>query len=336
MIQTFQIVTLLQGLFLLVYLFLNRKKYHFYNYAFFSALIISLIFYIVGDDNNNLFLSQYDFFFVDKTLFVTLLFLFLKYFNSDKPNKFEVALYFIPCVFYIGIELYEANIGETLLVEIVEYSVSIAFIFYLAASFYMLNKLEINKMIKLPFYFLLASLFIGYNVDLIEFLFEEQSLLHFNSILIFEISILFYYLTFVFVLNNNFLDLPLQNSKYKNSSLNAKDIEEYKNRIISAMQTDKVFTNENLSLQTFSETVNIPKHYISEILNVHLHTNFQDFVNEYRVEEFIKLYSNPENNHFSILGIATSVGFKNKATFNSNFKKIKGVSPTEYKQHLKK
>lgn len=336
MIQTLQIVTLLQGLFLLVYLFLNRKKYHFYNYAFFSALIISLIFFIVGDDNNNLFLSKYDFFFVDKTLFVTLLFLFLKYFNAEKPNKFNVAFYFIPCLFYIGIELYEANFGETRLVEIIEYSVSIVFIFYLAASFYILNTLQINQIIKWPFYFLLASLLIGYNIDLIEFLFDEQSFLNFNSILIVEVSVLFYYLTFIFVLNNKFLDLPLQNAKYKNSSLNSNTIEGYKKAIINAMETDKLFTNENLSLQTFSESVNIPKHYISEILNVHLKTNFQDFVNQYRVEEFIRLYSKSENNHFSILGIATSVGFKNKSTFNANFKKIKGVSPTEYKQHTNK
>ena len=125
-------------------------------------------------------------------------------------------------------------------------------------------------------------------------------------------------------------------SKYKNSALNSNAIDGYKKRIIDAMELDKVFTNENLSLQTFSETVNIPKHFISEILNVHLNTNFQDFVNEYRVEEFIKLYSDPQNDQYSILGLATSVGFKNKATFNANFKKIKGVSPTEYKQNSKK
>lgn len=335
MIQAFQIVTLLQGLFLLLYLFLNRKKYHFYNYAFFSALIVSLIFYIVGDDNNNLFLSKYDFFFVDKTLFVTLLYLFLKNYNASEKIKPSIILYFIPCLFYIGIELYEANIAEDYFVEIVEYSVSFAFIIFLVASVIMLKKLEINKFIKLPFYFLLYSLLIAYVVDLVEFLFNEGDFLNLSSILIFEVCVVFYYLTFVFVSNNSFLDLPLQNLKYKNSSLNNNDIEDYKKRIIQAMETDKVFTNENLSLQVFSEIVDIPKHYISEILNVHLNTNFQDFVNEYRVEEFIKLYSNPENDHFSIMGIATSVGFKTKATFNANFKKIKGISPSEYKQQHK-
>lgn len=336
MIQTFQIVTLLQGLFLLLYLFINRKKYHFYNYAFFSASIISLIFYIVGDDNNNLFLSKYDFFFLDKTLFVTLLYLFLKNYNSEKNITLKIILYFIPCLLYIGVELYEANISEGYFVEVVEYSLSFAFIVYLVASIRKLGKLDIPNNIKWPFYFLLYSLLISYIIDLVEFLINEEDFLNLSSIFIFELSVLFYYLTFVFASNNNFLDLPLQNPKYKNSSLNNNDIEFYKKRIIDAMETDKVFTNENLSLQTFSEIVNIPKHNISEILNMHLNTNFQDFVNEYRVEEFVKLYSDPENDHFSILGLATSVGFKNKATFNSNFKKIKGVSPTEYRLHNQK
>ena len=336
MIQTFQIVTLLQGLFLLLYLFLNRKKYHFYNYAFLSALIVSLIFYIVGDDNNNLFLSKYDFFFLDKTLFVTLLYLFLKNYNSAKPIKSKITWYFIPCFFYILIELYEANVGETFLVEIVEYSLSVAFIVYLSVSILLLRKLEISKLIKWPFNFLLYSLLISYLIDLVEFLFEEEDFLNLSSIFIFEVSILFYYLTFIFVTNNNFMDLPFQSSKYKNSALNSADVEGYKQRIIDAMEIDKVFTNQNLSLQTFSESVNIPKHYIYEILNVHLNTNFQDFVNEYRVDEFLKLYTNPDNDHFSILGLASSAGFKNKATFNANFKKIKGVSPTEYKLHLQR
>jgi AraC-like DNA-binding protein len=336
MIQTIQVVTLLQGLFLLLYLFLNREKYHFYNYAFFSALIISLIFYIVGDDNNNLFLSKYDFFFVDKTLFVTLLYVFLRNYNTSAPVKPRILWYFIPCLLYILIELYEANVGETHLVEIVEYSISATFIIYLVVSLILLKKLAINKLIKWPFYFLLYSLLVSYIIDLVEFLFDKEDFLNLGSLLIFEVSVLFYYLTFVFVTNNNFLDLPLRHSKYKNSALNNSAIEGYKKRIIDAMERDKVFTNENLSLQTFSGIVNIPKHHISEILNIHLNTNFQDFVNEYRVNEFIKLYTNPDNDHFSILGIATSVGFKNKATFNSNFKKIKGISPTEYKVQYQK
>lgn len=332
MLQTIQIITLLQGIFLLFFLFKNRKKYYYYNFNFLSALLISLLFYIIGDDNNNLFLSDYDFFFVDKTLFVTLLYLFLNYFSTSKKISPTILLYFIPMAIYIVIEIYEAALAETFTVEIIEHSLSVVFIIYLILSLVLLRKIEISKFIKLPFYFLLYSLLVTYALSIITFPFEEKWLIKLNTILIFEISVLFYYLTYIFVFNHNFFDLPVLNSKYKNSSLNIKDVDDYKSRIIEAMSADKIFTNPNLSLQLLSEKVNIPKHYISEILSSHFHTNFQDFVNEYRVEEFIKLYTNSDNDHFSVLGIAMSVGFKNKATFNANFKKIKGISPTEYKQ----
>ena len=331
MLQTIQIITFLQGIFLLFFLFKNRSKYYHYNFNFLSAILVSLLFYIVGDDNNNLFLYDYDFFFVDKTLFVTLLYLFLKYFKtSEKINK-KIAWYFIPTLIYIGVEIYEVAFSENVTVEIIEHSLSIVFIFYLILSLISLRKIDIAKFIKLPFYFLLVSLLITFFISLVDFLFEEEFITNLNSILIFEIAILFYYLTYVFVFNHNFFDLPVLHSKYKNSALNNKDVEGYKQQMMQAMEEDKIFTNPDLSLQLFSEYVGIPKHYISEILSGHWHTNFQDFVNEYRVEEFIRLYSKPENDHFSVLGIATSVGFKNKATFNTNFKKFKGVSPTEYK-----
>ena len=332
MLQTIQIVTLLQGIFLIFFIFKNREKYNHYNFNFLAALLISLLFYIIGDDNNNLFLSNYDFFFVDKTLFITLLYLFLHYFTTSKKITASIIWYFIPTIIYIVIELYEIRLLESFSTELAERFLSVIFIIYLILSLLHLRKIAIAKFIKLPFYFLLFSLLVSYGLFIVEFLFKENFISTLNTILIFEIAFLFYYLTYVFVFNHNFFDVPILYSKYKNSSLNSKDVEEYKRSIIQAMEVDKIFTNPNLSLQLFSETVNIPKHYISEILSSHLHTNFLDFVNEYRVEEFIKLYTNSENDHFSVLGIATSVGFKNKATFNANFKKFKGISPTEYKQ----
>ena len=285
----------------------------------------------MGDNNSKLFISDYDFLF-NKTLFITILYVFLKHFNSSEKIKNGILWYFIPIGIYIGIELYEMFFSESDFIEQLELGLDIIFISYLILSLLLLRKIQIALFIKLPFYLLISSLLITYALTLIDFSFNRNFLVTLNTVLMFEIAMLFYYLTYVFVFNHNFFDVPVMNFKYKNSSLNTKDIEDFKLRIISAMKDDKIFTNPNLSLQLFSETVNIPKHYISEILSSHLHTNFQDFVNEYRVEEFIKLYTNSDNNHFSVLGIATSVGFKNKATFNANFKKFKGVSPTEYKQ----
>lgn len=330
MIQTLQIVTLLQGIFLLVILYKNKKSYTYNNYFYLNATLISLLIYLIGDNNNNLFISDIDVFLVDNSLFITFFLLFLKNLTNQKPIQFsEIFYYSIPTILYSCIEVYELVFRETETIERMEYLLYLIFVIYLIRAFFYTLKLSVPLLIKTPFYLLIVSLLINYSAFF--FSFDLLNIRNFHAILIFVIAFVFYYLTYLFVLKYDFITKPIAVTKYKNSSLHLPDVEAYKKRIIDAMETDKVFTDANLSLQTFSESVAIPKHYISEILNVHLNTNFQDFVNEYRVAEFIKLYSNPDNDHFSILGLATSAGFKNKATFNANFKKIKGVSPTEYK-----
>ena len=155
-----------------------------------------------------------------------------------------------------------------------------------------------------------------------------------DSVLILEIAIVFYYLTYLLVFNTNFIAVPVDTGKYKNSSLNENAIQLYISTMENIMESDQLFLDSDLSLQSFSEKTAIPKHFISEVLNVHLNKTFTQFVNEYRIQEFIKLYTNDENNQFSILGIANSVGFKNKATFNTAFKKITGLSPSDYKKEV--
>lgn len=330
MIQTFKIVTILQGLFLLIILYKNRRDYTFNNYFYLTATLVSLLIYLIGDNTTYLFISDIDIFLFDNTIFITFLLLFVKNFNSQNPVRYQdIVLYSIPALFYCGIEIYEIFFGETESIETVEYFLYLIFVVYLMVTFYYILKLNVSGIIKVPFYLLVISLLINYSS--VFFSFEGIDFIAVNTVLIFINAFVFYYLTYLLVFNLDFIKQKRNTVKYQKSSLNSEDIEGYKKRIIDAMENGKVFTNENLSLQTFSEYIHIPKHYISEVLNVHLNTNFQDFVNEYRVEEFLKLYTDPVNDHYSILGLASSVGFKNKATFNYNFKKIKGLSPTEYK-----
>ncbi|NRS93879.1 AraC-like DNA-binding protein [Chryseobacterium sp. 16F] len=67
-----------------------------------------------------------------------------------------------------------------------------------------------------------------------------------------------------------------------------------------------------------------------------MNINFQDFVNNYRVEEFVKRLKNDQNKQFTLLAIATDVGFNSKSSFNAIFKKTKGLTPTQFKNNLSK
>lgn len=83
----------------------------------------------------------------------------------------------------------------------------------------------------------------------------------------------------------------------------------YKKKIISFMETDEGYIDTNLSLPLLSEKLDIPKQYISEILNVHLNTNFQNFLNRYRTEAFIEELNSLKSFNLTFVGMASAVGF---------------------------
>jgi len=73
----------------------------------------------------------------------------------------------------------------------------------------------------------------------------------------------------------------------------------------------------------------LPNH-LSQIINQYEEKNFYDFVNSYRVEEFITLAKKDIDKNFNLLGLAYEAGFNSKSSFNQVFKKITGKTPSEF------
>ena len=68
----------------------------------------------------------------------------------------------------------------------------------------------------------------------------------------------------------------------------------------------------------------------SHLINHDLKTNFYEFVNKYRVEEFKYRLQREDSDKFTLLGLAYECGFNSKSTFNHTFKKFTGQTPKEY------
>ncbi len=101
-------------------------------------------------------------------------------------------------------------------------------------------------------------------------------------------------------------------------------------KIISLMETEKPYLNPDLDLTRLSEHLKMNPKVTSHIINQDLKTNFYEFVNTYRVEEFKKRLQDEDSNKFSLLGLAYECGFNSKSTFNYIFKKYTGQTPREY------
>ncbi|WP_298238670.1 helix-turn-helix domain-containing protein [uncultured Algibacter sp.] len=122
-------------------------------------------------------------------------------------------------------------------------------------------------------------------------------------------------------------------SLYKKSSLKIEVAKEKHDKLLQLMNDDKPFLNPKLTLTELAKRLSISNNHLSQIINQYEEVNFHDFVNKYRVEEFI--LKAQRNKSFSLLGHAYDSGFNSKSTFNSVFKKFKSVTPSQYITNLK-
>ncbi|WP_339736536.1 helix-turn-helix domain-containing protein [uncultured Sunxiuqinia sp.] len=121
---------------------------------------------------------------------------------------------------------------------------------------------------------------------------------------------------------------PLPDEKYKKSGLNEALLEEGHQKLLDFMHAEKPFLDPKLTLSGLASALNMSPNQLSQIINQQEQMNFHDFVNRYRVDEFIHRAS--QNNRFSILAHALDSGFNSKSSFNSIFKKHKDRTPSQY------
>jgi len=116
--------------------------------------------------------------------------------------------------------------------------------------------------------------------------------------------------------------------KYKRSTLKEENIQQLHQELITYMSEQKPHLSPKLSLSELAKKLNTTTHQLSQVINQKEQVNFHDFINQYRIEEFIKRALH--DNQFSILAHALDAGFNSKSSFNSVFKKLKGQTPTQY------
>jgi len=144
-------------------------------------------------------------------------------------------------------------------------------------------------------------------------------------------------LLFIFVLGYlgyfrpQFFDAPeiVKLQKRSNSYSHLNDAKELK-RLRQLFEEEKIYLRQKLTLDQVAEELNLPKRYLSELINTYHQTSFRNFVNQFRIKEAIERIKDPEQSHKSILGIAMDVGFNSKSTFNQSFKAQTGKNPSDF------
>jgi AraC-like DNA-binding protein len=144
-------------------------------------------------------------------------------------------------------------------------------------------------------------------------------------------SAIIYFIAYKLVLNPELISPDFVKKYRAYMQFEGEEGDRYLLKLKTLMEEAKVFTNPDLKLATLAEEVGLPSHQISKLINEKFGKSYNDFVNEYRVQEFIRCMNHDKYKAYSLYGLALEVGFNSKSSFNAAFKKITGKNPSEYK-----
>ena len=106
------------------------------------------------------------------------------------------------------------------------------------------------------------------------------------------------------------------------------------NKMKQTTETDKLYLNPDLCLPDLAREIGTNRYYLSKIINDEFGMNFNNYINQYRIAEAVKLMNNAENN-YSLAEIATKCGFNAYMSFVRNFKRFEKVSPEGYLKRMR-
>jgi len=157
-----------------------------------------------------------------------------------------------------------------------------------------------------------------------------ESIIHLDLrwFLEFYAVVILFGLAYISFFNSSFFEIPKYFQNTKSDEFKSYDDEKEFAKLNVLFTNDTIFTKPKLSLKDLSDEMNLPSKYISYLINTYTSSNFNDFINSFRVKEVLRKI--PIEKNKTLLGIAMDAGFNSKSTFNQAFKHHTGKSPSEY------
>ncbi len=123
---------------------------------------------------------------------------------------------------------------------------------------------------------------------------------------------------------------PEQEKAPAKQRLPESEIKVLQSKLEDLIESEKVYLRNELTLVDLSQKLNTTTNNLSWLLNNIYKTSFYEFINRYRVEEFLTKIENKEHSKRTLLSLSLEVGFNSKSTFNKAFKSVLHDTPSNY------
>ncbi len=108
-------------------------------------------------------------------------------------------------------------------------------------------------------------------------------------------------------------------------------IQRHKEKLLTHLEVNKPYLNPELTLTDLAKQIDMSRNQLSQVINLGIGDNFYNFINKFRVEEVKKLIKEDPSRQYKIMSLANDAGFNSKSSFNNIFKKMTGLTPSEYR-----
>jgi len=102
------------------------------------------------------------------------------------------------------------------------------------------------------------------------------------------------------------------------------------NDIIEYLEKSKSFKNPHFNAQTLATALNSNVNYISKAISTGGKTNFNMLLNNFRINYVKSMLDSDAHKKYTIDYIYAEAGYQYRSTFNTAFKKIIGMTPSDY------
>ncbi|TPE42487.1 helix-turn-helix domain-containing protein [Pontibacter mangrovi] len=123
-------------------------------------------------------------------------------------------------------------------------------------------------------------------------------------------------------------------AKYKTTPLSETEINQIYEHVKELLTEEELYKDPDLALSTFSKALKVSPQKISLAINSRSGSNFNGFVNQYRIKHAQALLEGSKSNELTIAAIAYEVGFNSLTSFNTAFKKQTQKTPSAYRKEM--
>jgi AraC-like DNA-binding protein len=124
----------------------------------------------------------------------------------------------------------------------------------------------------------------------------------------------------------------VRRQKYAQSKLTQEICDRYFQQLESFMNRERPYTAGRVKIAEIAKRIEIPARQLSEVINRRQGVSFSRYLNDFRIRDAKHLLEHTPQ--ATITDIMFETGFYTKSSFNQEFIRVVGLSPTAYRQKM--